>query len=212
VPRADSPQIARRFLARARLITFAAVAGGVAVIAAGAVAMTATGGPRDGGLIAFGAGIATLVAVLGGLALIAGRRARALRVLRERFPGAVVVLSRRLPPVVSDLSQYLAASDLDVQIDDRWYATTVSDEGIGVWTTHADPQHLLTMTWDELGEVAAAPTTLPGGEGRFVVTVDVKPYVVPLTADLGYASGIVTAALDATDTAAVVEATNARRP
>ena len=55
-------------------------------------------------------------------------------------------------------------------------------------------------------------TPTAGGDSRWSVTVDVRPYVVPLTVDLGSAYGIVTMTLDAADTTAVVKAVEARRP
>lgn len=212
MPHADDAPLARRFRVRARLITVAAILGAAGVAVGGAVAMVLTGGPRDGGLVAYALAVGTMLVVIVGLGLTTTPLARALQTLRERHPDQAVFLARRLPSVVSDMPQYLASHGLQLDISDGWYPATVDAAGINVWQPRAQPQKLFTIPWSEIGEIlpVRSPTVL--GDARWSVTVDVKPYIVPLTVDVGYAWGLVTMAMDAADTADVVTATVAQRP
>lgn len=97
-------------------------------------------------------------------------------------------------------------------IGDGWYAAVAGPRGIGVHAAGADPRELVLLEWSELGELAMVRTPTAGGDSRWSVTIDVKPYAVPLTVDLGSAYGIVTMTLDAIDTTAVLKAIAARRP
>lgn len=213
MPSPAPPSIARRFILRARLLTIAAVALVVAVASGGAIAMASLGGPREGGVVAYAVAVLTITIAIVGLAVTTAPRARALRVLAQRHPDAVVVLARRLPAVVSDMPQYLAAHGLSqLEIGPGWYVAVVDGDGIGVFGAGRDPQRLLTIPWDEIGEVAAVRGPTISGDARWSVTVDVKPYVVPLTVDVGYAWGIVTMPMDARDTRAVAAAVSAQRP
>lgn len=183
------------------------------VIVGGALAIAASGGPRNGILVAYGVGLVAIVSLVVVFALVTARYARAMRILTERHPDAVIVLARRLPPVVSDLPAYLTAKGLPSDlIGDGWYPIVVDARGIAVYSTGRDPHELLVMEWPEVGAVEMVRTPTVGGDSRWSVTIDVKPYSVPLTADLGDAWGIVTMALDAGDMAAVVKAVIAQRP
>lgn len=197
---------------RARLITIGALAGAIVVVLGGALGIAAVGGPRGGILVAHAAATFAILSMLIGFATTTTRLAQAVDVLTERHPGAVVFLARRLPPVVSDLPVYLKAKGLDIEIGDRWYPAVADERGIAVFTPSRDPRELLVMEWREIGDVDMVRTPTVGGDSRWSVTVDVKPYVVPLTVDLGVAWGIVTMVLDARDTKAVVKAVTARRP
>ena len=202
----------RRFSVRARAITYAALAGAVVLVVGGAISVALLGSPRSGILIAYGFAVVTLLVLLVVLAIIATRSSRALRALATAHPDDVVFLARRLPPVVSDLPSFLKAKGIDAQIGDGWYPGTANARGLTVWTPEAEPREVLTIEWAEIGDVLMVRTPTVGGDSRWTVTVDVKPYVIPLTVDVGYAWGIVTMALDAVDTAEFVAAVNARRP
>ncbi|GHF05595.1 hypothetical protein [Pseudolysinimonas yzui] len=205
--------IARRSRTRARIITIAALVTTAVVIGGGGLAIAAAGGPRNGILVAYGfAGIAmiTMIVVFG---VMTSRLSRAVRTLAERHPDAVVFLARRLPPVVSDLPAYLRSKGLeDIRLGDGWYPAFADDRGIAVCAPGADARELLVVEWAEIGDLEMVRTATVGGDSRWSVTVDVRPYAVPLTIDLGEAWGIVTMALDAGDTAAVMAAVVGRRP
>jgi hypothetical protein len=202
----------RRFRARARIITIAApIATGIVAVG-GAVAIASLDGPRDGVLVAYLAIVfvmGLLVAVFG---VITARHSRTLNALTARYPADAVFLARRLPPVVSDLPAFLRSKGVDAQIGDGWYAGVAHPGGISVFSSGSDPRELVRMDWDEVGDVAMVRTPTVGGDSRWSVTIDVKPYVVPLTVDLGDAWGIVTMNLDAADTAAVLRLLESRRP
>lgn len=205
--------IARRTRARARIITIAALVTTGVVIGGGGVAIAAAGGPRNGILVAYGfAGIAmiTMIVVFG---MMTTRLSRAVCTLAERHPDAVVFVARRLPPVVSDLPAYLRSKGLDdIRLGDGWYPAFADDRGIAVCAPGADARELFVMEWTEIGDLEMVRTATVGGDSRWSVTVDVRPYAVPLTVDLGEAWGIVTMALDAGDTEAVMKAVVGRRP
>lgn len=204
--------ITRRFRSRARILTAAALAVAVVVIVGGAVAIALTGGPQDGILVAHTVATLVIAAMIGAFAIITDRHARALKALERRYPGDVIFLARRLPPVVSDLPAFLRSKGVDVQIGDGWYPAVASARGVGVHSTGADPTELVLIDWAEIGDIAMVRTPTVGGDSRWSVTIDVKPYAVPLTVDLGSAYGIVTMTLDAADTTAIVKAVEARRP
>ena len=204
--------IARRSRNRARVITAAAVAGAAVVVVGGAVAIPLSGGPRNGILVAYLAAVLAIVAMMVTFALLTSRHVRAMRILTERHPDSVVFLARRLPPVVSDMPAYLRAKGIPPEvIGDGWYPAVANARGIAVCSTGADPQQIVLIEWPEIGDVEMVRTPTVGGDSRWSVTVDVKPYVVPLTVDLGDAWGIITMALDAGDTAATVKAVAAQR-
>jgi hypothetical protein len=207
-----TPTIARRLRIRARIITIGAIAGAIAVIVGGAVIVAVASRPGSGILVGYLVAVVTLVTTIGILARVTTRRARALRSLAARHPDDIVFLARRLPPVVSDLPAFLAAKGIDAEIGDGWYPGTAHADGITVWTDEADPRELIRIEWSEIGDVLAVRTPTVGGDRRWTVTVDVKPYVVPLTVDVGYAWGIVTMAMGAADTADLVAAIGAHRP
>ncbi len=204
--------IARRSRTRARIITVGALAGSVVLVVGGTIGIAATGGPRDGVLVAHGVAILSILVMLVVFATLTARLSHAMEVLAERHPDAVVFLARRLPPVVSDLPAYLRSKGLDIEIGDGWYPVVADERGLVVCSATRDPQVLVVIEWQEIGDVEMVRTPTVGGDSRWSVTVDVKPYVVPLTVDLGDAWGIVTMALDAGDTAATVKAVAARRP
>jgi hypothetical protein len=205
--------IARRSRTRARIITAATLAGAGVVVVGGGIAIALTGGPRNGILVAYAVAALAIVAMIVVFALLTSRHMRAMRILTERHPDAVVFLARRLPPVVSDMPAYLRAKGIPPEvIGDGWYPAVADARGIGVFSTGADPERIVLIEWPEIGDVEMVRTATVGGDSRWSVTVDVKPYVVPLTVDLGDAWGIITMALDAGDTAATVKAVAARRP
>ena len=176
------------------------------------MAIAFSGGPRNGILVAYGVAVAVLVTMVIVFAVLTGRHARALRVLSARHPDSVVFLARRLPPVVSDMPAYLRAKGLDVTIGDGWYPAVADSRGITVWSTGGEPRELVLIEWGEVGDVEMVRTPTVGGDSRWSVTVDVRPYDIPLTVDLGDAWGIITMALDAGDTASTVRAVAAQRP
>ncbi len=205
--------IARRSRTRARVITAATLAGSAVVVVGGGGAIALTGGPRNGILVAYLVATFAIVAMIVTFALLTSRHMRALRLLSERHPDAVVFLARRLPPVVSDMPAYLRAKGIPPEvIGDGWYPAVADSRGIAVCSTGADPQQIVLLEWPEIGDVEMVRTPTVGGDSRWSVIVDVKPYVVPLTVDLGDAWGIITMALDAGDTAATVRAVAALRP
>jgi hypothetical protein len=207
-----SQTIARRSRARARIITFAALAAVVLVVAGGGLAIAATGGPRNGILVAYAAAGLALLGTVVIYAVITRRLSRALRSLAERHPDAVVFLARRLPPVVSDMPAYLRSKGIEAHIGDGWLPAFADDRGIAVCTPGRDSREVVVIEWNEIGPVEMVRTATIGGDSRWSVTVDVRPYDVPLTVDRGDAWGIVTMALDPADTAAVLEAVVDRRP
>lgn len=204
---------ARRSRTRARVITTSTLAGAAVVIGGGAIAIALSGGPRNGILVAHGVASIALVVMIVTFALLTARHARAMATLKERHPDAIVFLARRLPPVVSDMPAYLRAKGIPPEvIGDGWYPAVADARGIAVCSTGRDPREIVLIEWSEVGDVEMVRTPTVGGDSRWSVTVDVKPYVVPLTVDLGDAWGIVTMGLDAGDTAAVVKAVAAKRP
>ncbi len=207
-----SHTIARRSRTRARIITVTALVVAVVVIVGGGVAIAVAGGPRNGILVAYGSAGITMVTMIAVFGVITMRLSRALSALAERHPDAVVFLARRLPPVVSDLPAYLRSKGLEIQLGDGWYPAFADDRGIAVCAPGADPRELFVIEWSEIGDFEMVRTATVGGDSRWSVTVDVRPYDVPLTVDLGEAWGIVTMALDAGDTEAVMKAVVARRP
>jgi hypothetical protein len=204
--------IARRSRTRARIITVVTLSGAVVVVGGGALAIALTGGPRNGILVAYVFAALAILAVVVVFGLLTARHSRAMRVLAERHPDAVVFLARRLPPVVSDMPAYLRAKGLPSDlIGDGWYPAIADSRGVAVCSTGRDPQEIVLIEWPEVGKVEMVRTATVGGDSRWSVIVDVKPYVVPLTVDLGDAWGIITMGLDAGDTAAVVKAVAAKR-
>lgn len=183
------------------------------MIIGGAIAIALSGGPRNGILVAYGFAVIAMVVLIVVFALITTRHARAMRALKERHPDAVVFLARRLPPVVSDMPAYLRRKGVPPElIGDGWYPAVADGRGIAVCSTGGDPREIVLIEWSEIGDVEMVRTATVGGDSRWSVTVDVRPYVVPLTVDLGDAWGIITMGLDAGDTAAVVKAVAAQRP
>jgi hypothetical protein len=207
-----SHTIARRTRNRARIITIVTLTGAAVIVVGGGSAIALAGGPRNGILAAYGVATIAIVTMITVFAVLSVRLARALRTLAVRHPDAVVFLARRLPPVVSDLPAYLRSKGIEVQIGDRWHPAFADGRGIAVCSTGSDPRELLLMEWAEIGNLEMVRTATVGGDSRWSVTVDVRPYSVPLTVDLGEAWGVVTMALDQADTAAVVEAVDAQRP
>jgi len=208
-----SHTIARRTRNRARIITIVTLTGAAVIVGGGgAAAIALAGGPRNGIIAAYGFATIAIVTMITVFGVLTRRLARALRTLAARHPDAVVFLARRLPPVVSDLPAYLRSKGIEVHIGDRWHPAFADGRGIAVCSVGSDPRELLLMEWSEIGALEMVRTATVGGDSRWSVTVDVRPYDVPLTADLGEAWGIVTMALDAADTAAVVAAVDARRP
>lgn len=202
----------RRFRARARVITISAVTATAAVTIGGAAAIAGLDEPRDGVLVAYLSIVALMGLLVAGFGIATARHSRTLRALGERYPDDAVFLARRLPPVVSDMPAFLRSKGVDEPIGDGWYAGVAHPGGISVFSSGSSPRELVRMNWDEVGDVAMVRTPTVGGDSRWSVTVDVKPYVVPLTVDLGDACGIVTMNLDAADTAAVLRLLESRRP
>lgn len=204
--------VTRRFRSRARIITAAALAIAAVVILGGAMAIALVGDAHGGILVAFGLASFAIASLIAVFAALTARHAKALRRLAERHPDDVVVLARRLPPVVNDLPAFLRSKGLDVEVGDGWYAALIDGRGISVHAGGRRPREVLLMEWTEVGEIAVVRTPTVGGDSRWSVTVDVRPYALPLAVDLGHAWGIVTMPLDAVDTAAVLRAVEARRP
>jgi hypothetical protein len=204
--------IARRSRTRARIITVAALAATVVVGVGGGIAIALTGGPRNGILVVYGATVITIVTMIIVFRVLTARLSRALRKLEKRHPDAVVFLARRLPPVVSDLPAYLRSKGIDAPLPDGWLPAVADDRGIAVCTAGADLREIVVIEWPEIGAFDMVRTATVGGDSRWSVTVDVRPYDVPLTVDVGEAWGIVTMALDTADTTAVMKAVAARRP
>lgn len=203
--------VGRRFRVRARLITAGIAALAVVVIGGGAVAATMVG-PGGGVVIAYGIAVIAVAATVIVLWRGTSRLTVGLRTLGAQHPEGVVFLARRLPPVVSDLRAFMRAKGFDAEIGDGWYLGLADYRGFSAWSPAARPQELLLMDWIEIGEVLAVETPTVGGDSRWGVTVDVRPYVVPLTVEVGYASGLVTMALDAVDTVDLVETVLTQRP
>lgn len=204
--------IARRSRTRARIITVAALAATVVVGVGGGIAIALTGGPRNGILAVYGATLLTIVTTIIVFAVLTARLSRALQTLSQRHPDAVVFLARRLPPVVSDMPAYLRAKGIETHIGDGWLVAFADDWGIAVCSSGSNPRELVVIEWPEIGAIDMVRTATVGGDSRWSVTVDVRPYDVPLTVDLGVAWGIVTMALNRADTEAVMKAVAARRP
>jgi len=203
----------RRFRSRARIITAAAFVAAAVVILGGAVAIAATDGPRDGLVVAYAVTVFALAGLIGSFGAITALHVRTLRALAQRHPDDVVMLSRRLPPVSSDLPMFLRSKGLDgLQIGDGWYATLVDARGISVHSPGRDPQELVLMEWAEVGAIELVRTATVGGESRWSITVDVKPYPTPMTVDVAGAAGIVTMPLDAADIRDLIQAVETRRP
>lgn len=207
-----SHSIARRSRAHARVITIAALAAAVVIVAGGGIAIALVGGPRNGILAVYGATVITIVTMIAVFGVLTTRLSRAARTLRQRHPDAVVFVARRLPPVVSDMPAYLRAKGIEATIGDGWLVAFADDWGIAVCSAGANPRELVVIEWSEIGDIEMVRTATVGGDFRWSVTVDVRPYTVPLTVDLGEAWGIVTMALDQADTEAVIRAVAARRP
>lgn len=207
-----SLNVARRSRTRARIITFTTLIATAVVIGGGGAAIAAMGGPRDGILVAYGFAVIAMVVMIVVFGAITQRLSSAVRTLDRRHPDAVVFLARRLPPVVSDLPAYLRAKGVEAPIGDGWYPAVADHRGIAVCTPGRRTRELLVIEWSEIGELEMVRTATVGGDSRWSVTVDVRPYPLPLTADLGVAWGIVTMALDAADTASALAAVVARRP
>jgi len=206
------PSPPRHFAVRARAITYAALVTAVVVVVGGAIATVNLWRPGSGVVVGYVVAVATLAVLLVGLGIIATRSSRALQALAAAHPADVVFLARRLPPVVSDLPSFLKAKGIDAQITDGWYPATAHSGGLTVWTMAREPHEVLTIEWSEIGDVLAVRAPTVSGDAPWGVTVDVKPYVIPLTVVLGYAWGIATMSLDEADTADVVAAVLARRP
>jgi hypothetical protein len=206
-----SHTITRRTRTRARIITIAALAAAVVIIIGGGIAIALAGGPRNGILVAYGFAVLAMMVMITVFGVTTTRLSQALEALAERHPDAVVFLARRLPPIVSDLPAYLRAKGIDVDIGDGWLPALADHRGIAAYTAGPNPRELLIMEWAEIGDLEMVRTATVGGDSRWSVTVDVRPYDVPLTVDLGEAWGVVTMALDASDTSAVLAAVASRR-
>jgi hypothetical protein len=204
--------IQRRSRARARFITVAALSAAVVVIAGGGIAIALMGGPRNGILVVYGAAVITIVTLIAVFGALTARLTRAMNTLARRHPDAVVFLARRLPPVVSDMPAYLSAKGIEAHIGDGWLVAFADDWGIAVCSSGANPRELVVIEWTEIGAIEMVRTAAIGGDSHWSVTVDVRPYDVPLTVVLGVAWGIVTMALDQADTEAVMTAVADRRP
>lgn len=206
------PTHTRRFRNQARTITIAALSAAGVVMIIGALAIALSGSPRDGVVVAYGIAMAAILLLVGACTIITQRLARTLRVLRERHPGDVVFLARRLPPIVSNLADYLRNKGVETPVGDGWLGAVADSRGVTIYSHGADPHALVLIEWAEIGDIAMVRTPTVGGDSRWSVTVDIRPYDVPLTADLGEAWGIVTMALGAADTSAAIDAVTARRP
>jgi hypothetical protein len=202
--------IAHRFRSRARLATVCAFAA-VAVLALVGGTVLGVRGSNDASLLAYLVVIVGFVLLLSIIAMLSARHAAALRYLAAHFPNGAVFLARRQPSVVSDMPAYLAAKGVTMPISDGWVPALVDGRGISAWTTGWRPREIVLMEWHELGEVQTIGTG-PGIEKRAAVTVDVRPFVVPLTVEIGYSTGLITMALDPTACDDVVRAAQALRP
>jgi|GEM_PF-2323871 hypothetical protein len=201
-----------RFHARARIITTLAIAAGGLVVVGGGLGLLLEPDPHPGIVAAYAVSSAAIVALVAVFAVITARHARTLRALRERHPDDIVLLARRLPPVVSDLPAFLRSKGVVAEVGDGWYAAVADERGISVHSGGSDPREIVLMAWDEIGELAMVRTATVGGDSRWSIAVDVRPYATPMTVDVGSAAGIVTMALDAGDISAVMRALEAKRP
>lgn len=204
-------RIGRRFRRRALTVTTVAIGGTVAVIIVACFGLIGRVQPAGGIFITLAMSSIALVAAEVLLGVRTLRTARALGTVARRDPDALVFLARRLPPIVSDLPRYLAAKGLDVSIDDGWYIAAVDSRGIAVLELRADPEELLLIGWAEVGDVLAVSSAAVASEAHWCVTVDVRPYVVPMTVDVGGAVGVVTAPFGGADIQDLVAAIEAAR-
>lgn len=186
--------------------------GTVTFLAVGAAALLAGSSSRGLGIACLVVA-ASLVLLFGVLRLLSFRHAAALAALRRRHPDGVVFLAKRRPPIVSDLETWLDGKGLDdVEVGDGWIPILVDERGISAWTSGPEPRQLLLMEWWELGEIGITDTADVAGHDGWGVAVDVRPYAVPLIADLGDTNGYIILPLSRGDARRVVEAVNARRP
>jgi hypothetical protein len=196
---------------RARIITFAALALAIVILSVGGWA-AASVLPGGGVLIAYGSALIVVLATALVLWRGTARLTEGLRALAAANPEGVAFLARRLPPAVSDLPAFMRAKGFAEEIGDGWYIGLADYRGLTAWSPERRPRELLLMDWLEVGDVLAVHASTVDDDSPGRVTVDVRPYVVPLTVEVGYAWGLVTMKLDGVDTADLVSAVTAHRP
>lgn len=204
-------EVARRFRIFSLLATLGVVLVGVA-FAVVAIALAVGRGFGANALVGIALVVGVLVFLVAVGATISSRYGAAIRALRSRFPDGAVFLARRQPTVVTDVETWMSSKGLTSQISDGWMPAVVDARGISAWTAGRHPEEVLLMEWAELGEIAVTKTSVAVGAPTWKVSVDVQPFVVPLTVEVGYSWGLVTAAVGHSDIEDVVRITNALRP
>jgi hypothetical protein len=206
-----SKAIARRFIVMST-VTMVLLAAVVAAFAIAGPVLLSSRDPAPGQLVGYFGSIGLIVLMVGVLAFRTRRLTAAMRAIAAAHPDGVVFLARRHPSVVSDLETFMRERGFEADVSDGWVPALVDGRGISAWSTGSQPRELLLISWGELGEIAVEPSLTALSDGRPNVTVDVRPFVVPLTVDLGFARGILTFELDAVDTKEAVRITNSLRP
>ncbi|MEO5535925.1 MAG: hypothetical protein ABIR17_12440 [Pseudolysinimonas sp.] len=203
--------VGRRFRMRARIITAAVLTLAIAIVVGGGWA-AASAVPAGGLLLAYVTAVIAVVTTALVLWRGTARLTAGLHALAVAHPDGVVFLGRRMPPVVSDLPAFMRAKGLTGVIGEGWYPALADYRGISAWSPGRHPRELVLVDWIEVGEVRAEHTRSVDGDSHLSVIVDVRPYVLPLTVEVGYAWGLVTMPLDAVDSADLVTTVNAQRP
>lgn len=203
--------IARRFVAKGVVINVALVSGVIAFAAIGAASVFRDT-PDATAIAAYLGSAGVLVVVAAVLGSLSWRHAAVLRRLQVAHPEGTIFLARRIPTVVSDVENFMASKGFGGALSEGWVPAVVDHRGISVWTTGRAPTQVLLMEWAELGEIAVVPRDVNPTDPRPLVAVDVRPYIVPLTAELGATLGFITMRLDRVDTETLVAVTNAHRP
>lgn len=206
-----SKAIARRFIVTSTLL-MAVLAALVAGFALAGPLLLAARDPEPGQLAGYFGSLGLIVLMAGAAAFRTRRFTTALRDLRAAHPDGAVFLARRHPSVVSDLETFMRERGFAADVSDGWVPALVDHRGISAWSTGPQPRELLLIRWDEIGEIAVERSATALSDGRPNVNVDVRPFVVPLTVDLGFARGILTFVLDLADTREAVRITNSLRP
>jgi hypothetical protein len=203
-----SRPIARRFRMLARLATGAGSAAlilGIAFLLATIFVIHSEPGVVAGvGLAVLGIGGAMGIAVA-----LSRPYIRALRRLSSRYPNATVFLIRRRPAAVADTQAYIASKSPE-PLPRGWLVVVADERGLSGWTAGREPRELALVGWHEVGTVEIV--VLPNVGGDFCVNTGIRSTVVPLSVDLGFASGFIVSTLSLRESTEVVEMVNAHRP
>ncbi len=134
--------------------------------------------PRSGILIAYAFAVVTLVVVLVVLAIVTGRSSRALRALAAAHPD-----DRRLPRPSAAAGGVRSAVVPQGEGHRRAHRRRLVPRDGELGRHHGvDPRgraaaRCVLIEWAEIGDVLTVRTPTVGGDSRWSVTVDVKPYV-----------------------------------